>query len=144
MSTYDDLEIGDRFKTGSRAITASDLSTIVKVGGYTHPLFNDPAYLESTPFQKTPLPGEGVLLLMGGLVESTERFDDTVIALKGFSEVAFQRPVSEGDEIHVEVEVMDKQDAKPPVAQMTLKWRVINSLGEVCMVAIGEMLFRRP
>lgn len=144
MSTYDDLALGDRFLTQSRVITGSDLATIVQVGGYTHPLFNDPAYLETSPFEATPLPGEGVLLLMGGLVESTEKFDDTVIALTGFTDVSFKRPVSEGDEIHVEVEVMDKEDLKPSVSQMTIKWSVLNSRDEICMIAVGKMLFRRP
>ena len=140
MGTFDDLQIGDRFTSPSRVITAEDIDALVCVGGYTHPLFTDPTFLAGTPFGSTPMPGEGALHIMGGLVEQTDRFDGTVLALGGFESVRFSTPVVAGDDVHVEVEVLAKEE-KRTVRAMTMRWTLHNARGNECVVAVSTMLF---
>ncbi len=62
-------------ETGTVEVTAETISTLVDTGGYTHPLF-----------QRTdagrPLPGQGLFLLMGGLVEQSGALDRTGMVLQ--------------------------------------------------------------
>jgi acyl dehydratase len=142
MGTYDDLQVGYTFTSPSRVITMDDIAALIALGGYTHPLFTDPAFLAGTPFRSTPMPGEGTLHVMGGLVEQTGRFDDTTLALTGLDEVRFYVPVVADDEVHVEIEVLARED-KDAVGLMTMRWTLRNGRGNACVVATAGMLFRR-
>ena len=143
MGTFDDLQIGDTFTSPSRVITPEDITTLVQVGGYTHPLFTDPTFLAGTPFGSTPMPGEGALHIMGGLVEQTDRFDETTLALTGLDAIRFYVPVVAGDDVHVEVEVLEKERKSTPVDLMKMRWTLRNERGNACVVAEAVMLFAR-
>jgi len=142
MSTFDELQVGDSFETAARAVTAHDADTMVQVGGYTHPLFADPAFAAASSFGKRPLPGQALLLLMGGLIEQSGRFDDTVIALLGFDEVNFRAPAFEGSTIRVRVEVLAKElvgGGKRGI--LTMAWSAIDQGQTVLVDAIARMMF---
>jgi acyl dehydratase len=128
------LTVGDRFETPSRTIRECDLRTLVELGGYTHPLFTDPEYARRSLFGRTPLPGQAVLLLMGGLIEQSGRFDEAV-ALVGFEDVRFVAPAFDGDEIRVEVEVASRERRI-----VTMRWRCLDRLGEPLVEATARML----
>jgi len=154
MGTFDELSIGDVFASPARTLSEADVATLIAVGGYTHPLFTDPAYAAASPFGRTPVPGEGILHLMGGLVEQTERFDDTVIALVGLDEVRFRAPAFAGDVVRCEIEVLAKEP-KGERGLLTMAWRCVkdggpigeagrarNAADEVLCEARALMLFR--
>lgn len=77
-------------------VTAELAATLVRAGGYTHPLFHpdDPA--------TRPLPGQAVLLLMGGLVEQSGVLDHA-IALLEIRRTRFTAMVRPGTRLRVEV-----------------------------------------
>lgn len=143
MGTYDELSVGDRFTTPARALDGPTVQALVEAGGYTHPLFTDPAYAARSRFDRRPLPGQALLLIMGGLVEQTGRFDETVIALAGFEGVRFRAPAFEGDEVRVEVEVLGKEDRPRERGMLTMGWRCIDSSSATLVDARARMLFRR-
>lgn len=74
-------------------VTAETIETLVSTGGYTHPLF-----------QRTdggrPLPGQGLLLLMGGLVEQSGVLDHA-IAMVEIRRVSFAAMVVAGTTVRV-------------------------------------------
>src|SRR5688500_15585695 len=92
VGTYDDLQEGQKFESPSRKLDDKLLRKLVDLGGDTHPLFTNPEFAKRTPIGRTPFPGEAVLLLMGGLLEQSGKFDETTIALVGFDEVSFRAP----------------------------------------------------
>jgi acyl dehydratase len=140
VGTYDELSVGDVFTTPRRRIDASEASELIRIGGYTHQLFTDPAFAASSTFGRSPLPGQAVLLLMGGLVEQSGRFDDTVIALLGFEDVRFMAPAFPGDELHVEVEVVAKEP-RSDRGVLTMSWTCRTDRDTVVQ-ATARMLFR--
>lgn len=73
------------------------IKTLVSRGGYTHPLFDVETHGDSTP-----LPGQGVLLLAGGLVEQSGVLDDAV-AMVELKSVRFSQMVRAGDDLRVRV-----------------------------------------
>ena len=81
MGTYESFSVGDRFHTPSRTLDDVAVRALISHGGFTHPLFTDPEFAAASAFGKTPLPGQAVLMVMGGLLEQSGRFDDNVIAL---------------------------------------------------------------
>ena len=142
--TFDALEVGDVLRTPTHTVTDADVDDLVRVGGYTHPLFADAGYARRSPFGRRPLPGQAVLLLMGGLVEQTGAFDETVVALLGFRDVHFAAPAFAGDTIHVDIAVEEKSlKSEGRRGVLVMRWTARNDGDEVLVNATASMLFDR-
>lgn len=143
MGTYDELSVGDRFHTPARELDDASVRTLIEIGGFTHPLFTDPAVAAASGFAKTPVPGQALLMVMGGLLEQTGRFDDTVVALTGFDSVRFLKPAFAGDSLMTEVEVLSKEPTPSGGrAVMVMSWRCVKPGGELVVEATARMLFK--
>jgi acyl dehydratase len=144
MGTYDEFSVGDRFPTPARTLDEDSVQALIAHGGFTHPLFTDTAFATASGFGGIVLPGQAVLMVMGGLVEQSGRFDESVIALTGFDTVRFQRPVHAGDTIRVEVEVLAKEET-PSGGRgvLVMSWRCVKGGGEPVAEATARMLFNR-
>ncbi|TMK22550.1 MAG: hypothetical protein E6G68_01985 [Actinobacteria bacterium] len=144
MATYDELSVGDSFDTPTVTVDDDTVRTLIGTGGYTHPLFVDEAYAAASPFGRTPLPGQAVLLLLGGLVERSGRFDRTVVALTGFDDVRFRAPAFAGDTLRGTVEILAKEPSSNGArGTLVMAWRCTNSDGTTIATATARMLFRR-
>lgn len=143
MGTYENFSVGDRFHTPSRTIDDEAVRALITHGGFTHPLFTDPAFAAASAFGRTPLPGQAVLMVMGGLLEQSGRFDDNVIALTGFDTVRFLRPMFAGDTVRTDVEVVGKEDTPSgDRGVLVMAWRCIKGGGEPVAEATARMLFK--
>jgi acyl dehydratase len=105
---------GDRFDAGSRRIDDTTVHELVRAGGFSHPLFTDPEHARMRGFAASPVPGQALLLVLGGLVEATGRFSVGVRALLGYDEVRFLRRVCAGDELHLVVELVGTEPGPEP------------------------------
>ena len=144
MGSYDELSVGDAFSTPERTLDEDLVRSLIATGGFTHPLFTDPRWAEASRFGRTPLPGQAILLLLGGLVEQTGKFDDTVIALTGFDEVRFIAPAFAGDTVRGTIEVIAKQPSSSGTrGTLVMAWLCVNEHGETLAAATARMLFRR-
>lgn len=128
------LSVGEQVTTPSRTITADDTEALVRTGGYVVPLFTDADFAARSPFGRRPVPGPGLLLMMGGLVEQTGRFDD-VVALVGFEDVRFMAPAFDGDEVRVEIEVTSRERRI-----LAMRWRCLNQHDEELTRTTAKML----
>ena len=142
MSTYDALEVGSSASSPTRVISAADLDEIVAVGGYTHPLFTDPAYATRSTFKARPVPGQGLMLLMGGLAEQTQIFDDTTIGLIAFDTVRFLSPAFAGDAVRLDMEVIAKERDHAGRGVLVFAW-LLHRDETLLVEAIARMLFAR-
>lgn len=143
-STFDALQLGDVIRTGTRTISEGDVDDLVRVGGYTHPLFADAAFARRSGFGRRPVPGQALLLLMGGLVEQTGRFDETAIALLGFKDVRFVAPAFAGDTVCVDIAVQAKHlKAEGRRGVLEMSWTARNGQDEILVNAVATMLFDR-
>jgi acyl dehydratase len=105
---------GDGFDAGSRIITEKLAGELVAAGGFSHPLFTDPAYARGAGFDRTPVPGQALLLVAGGLVEATGAFSVGVRSMLGYDDVRFLRRVCAGDEVHLRVDLIGAEPALEP------------------------------
>lgn len=116
-----------------------DAQAFVALGGYTHPLFTDDAHLATTPFAARPVPGQGLLLVMGGLAEQSGTYGAETLALLGFERVEFLRPAVDGDEVGIEIERLEPESHRVT----RWRWRCVRSDGDLLVEAVARFLVRR-
>lgn len=125
------LTLGSTFTTPPVEVTRELAEELIRIGGYTHPLFADPEFI----------PGQAVLLLLGGLAEQTNRFDETVVAMLGMNNVRFLAPARIGDTLTGTVEVTDEQ-TRNTTRTLTMRWSAHNQDDQEVASYDVEMLFR--
>lgn len=124
--------------TPALQVTADLATTLVETGGYTHPLFHpgDPA--------ARPLPGQAVLLLMGGLVEQSGVLDHA-IALLEIRRARFTAMVRPGARLRVEVVAGLAEPASRGRARQEVTWTAYDDdKDEAVAIADVLMLVRDP
>ena len=135
------VEVGDRWT--SPELTLDDRCREVTAwAGYVFPLFSDEAFAHQAGFSAIPVPGELVLLLMGGLAEQTGAFDETTLALIGLDEVRFRRPCHAGDTIRLEMEVVAREPSSSGRGSLTFAWTCVNQRGDTVVQARATLAFR--
>jgi acyl dehydratase len=144
VPVFSDYAVGMRFAPRARTVTGTLVELLTALGGYTHPLFTDATYVEThSPFPASPLPGQAVLLLCGGLAEQSDAFDEHVVALVGFEEVAFRAAALPGDTLRLDMEVIEvEQSRKGDRGVVTLAWHCRNQRDETVLDARARMLVR--
>jgi len=128
---WDDLKVGYKFKTVGRTVTEADITIFTGVTGMTEVLFNNIEFIkEESPIGGRPAPGALVYSFAEGLlVQST--MQGTGLA---FLECEFKvlKPVSAGDTIHVECEVISiRPTSKGNRGIVRTDNKVVNQRGEV-------------
>lgn len=128
----------EEVRTGSVEITEQIVRTIVDTGGYTHPLFR-PIEDRDPSEGPTPLPGQGVLLLMGGLLEQSGLLDHAV-ALLELRSVKFFSMVRAGSVLTVDVRTGEGRRTSSGRIVQEYVWTVLDELGESVAQAEAVML----
>lgn len=100
---FEDFEVGRRFTSGSRVVTAADLADFTRLSGDDHPIHTDPAYPsgDGRPVLQGPF---GTAIAMG-LLQSLGLVGDAVLGLLD-THWHYRRPVHVGDELRLEMTVV--------------------------------------
>ena len=122
----------------SRAITQDLVDTLVRLGGYPHPLFH-PTPEERAAGRAAPLMGQGVLLLAGGLAEQTGALDDA-IALVGLREVTFRSMVRAGTSVRLVMDLLTTTTTSSGKRRSEYLWTVVDDDGTVVLEATAVLL----
>jgi acyl dehydratase len=130
-------QAGETFHAGSRLVDDAVVTDIVRAGGFAHPLFVDPEYARSRGFSSAPLPGQALLVLIGGCLEVSGRFEDGVIALLGYREVTLTRRVCSGDVVDVDVELIGVETSEVPDSGVVVARLFASVAGEVACSAVA-------
>jgi len=120
-------------ETAAVDITEAVIADLVRLGGYTHPLFT------GTSGQPVPLPGQGVLLLMGGLVERSGHLDHAV-ALVELRRVRFAKMALPGSTLRVAIEEQDSATTSSGKLLTVYRWTALDGSGETVAEAEAVML----
>ncbi|MEW5911365.1 MAG: MaoC/PaaZ C-terminal domain-containing protein [Thermodesulfobacteriota bacterium] len=145
---FEDLEVGDSFKSVARTITEADLVNFAALIGWYDPLHCDEVYAGQTPFGKRIAPGLLGLALSNGLCRGCFSTRVGRAANLAFVSVnwSFKKPIFIGDTIHVEQVISEKRETKSPERGLvTIKVAVLNQDGQEAQG--GDKLFmlaRRP
>lgn len=124
-------------RTPSTEVSADLVETLVRTGGYTHPLFNP------DDRGSAPLPGQAVLLLMGGLVEQSGVLDDAV-ALLELGPARFHAMVRAGTRLTVLVEETETNRTSSGRRVSTYRWTAVDDSGAPVAETRAVMLREEP
>lgn len=139
---FEDYEIGERFISRGRTITEADLVNFSMFSGDWYPLHTDVEYAKNTPFQQRIAHGMLVLSVASGLNNLQPGY---IIAFYGMDKVRFVNPTFIGDTIHVETEIVDKEDKGERGGVIVVRQEVKKQTGEVCVSGtLRLMVHKKP
>jgi 3-hydroxybutyryl-CoA dehydratase len=134
MRHFEDFQVGDKIVTRGRTITEADIVMFAGLTGDWHPLHTDVEYARQGPFQERIAHGFLILSVASGLLPLSEI---AIIAFYGIDKLRFITPVRLLDTIHVEFEVVEKQEKGERGGVITFQQTIKNQRGED--VSVGTM-----
>lgn len=130
--TYDELSVGDNASI-SHLVTERDLLLFATVSGDVNPVHLDEGFAATTPFKGRIAHG----MLSGALISAAIACElpgpGTIYVGQ---ELSFLRPVRPGDEIRIELEVLEKL----PRNRVRLATRVINQEGKKVVDGVATVM----
>jgi len=130
---FEEFTVGQALDTQKRTIAEEDILTFARLTGDDNRIHTDPEYSKTTVFGRQVAHGLLGLSIASGLAWQTGILDGTVIAFREVDEWKFVKPVFIGDEIYVEMQVMETK-ALPRIGGGSVKimLEVKNQNDEVC------------
>ncbi|RMC35612.1 MaoC family dehydratase [Paracoccus alkanivorans] len=127
---WNDLKLGDSFRTFGRTITETDIVNFVNSAGMLESLFVDAEFRAAhSAIPGRPAPAALVLSLAEGLVLNAAAQGTGLAFLH--MEMNVEAPVLQGDTIHVEIEVTELRPAKKAGRGLVrTRNRIVNQRGE--------------
>jgi len=142
MKYFEDFTVGEIAVTRARTITETDIVNFAALTGDWYPLHTDIEYAKKGPFGERIAHGLLILSIANGLMPL---YDMAIVAFYGMDKVRFIAPTKIGDTIHVELEVVEKQDKGDIGGVITLKEYVKNQRGENVALSTKKVLIaKRP
>lgn len=143
--TFDELEVGAVQTTMGRTITETDIVNWCSLTGdwfYPH---IDKVAAERSMFKQRVVPGIMVYAVGTGLGVPAD--STTIVANYGADDLRYTKPTWIGDTIHLEIEVLEKDDRDPKSGVVTYRWDIVNQNGETVCASKLKILTakqRRP
>lgn len=141
---WTELPVGADFRTFGRTVTETDIINFVSVAGMLESLFVDAEYRAAhSAIPGRPAPAALVLALAEGLVLNATA-QGTGLAFLNM-ELSVERPVQQGDTIHVEITVIEQRaSSKGGRGLVRTRNVVANQRGETVMVYTPLRLMEGP
>jgi len=130
---WDELTVGDQFRTFGRTVTETDIVGFVSAVGMLESLFLDAEYRAAhSAIAGRPAPAALVYALAEGLTLNATGQGTGLAFLH--MELNVEGPVMQGDTIHVEIEVIEVRAAKKDNRGLVrTRNRIVNQRGE-CVI----------
>ena len=139
MKYFDDYDIDEKLITKGRSINESDIVLFAAFSGDWNPLHTDIEFAKNGPFGERIAHGFLVLAVASGLMPLEEM---AIIAFYGMDKVRFVGPTRIGDTIHVEMEVLEKQE-KEKSGVVSFKTSIKNQKEEDVAVLIMKLVLHK-
>lgn len=143
---YEDLEVGQTFRSPGRTVTEADLSIFSMVSGDWNPIHSDAEYARGTPYGQRIVHGVLGVAIVTGMFDRLGIFEESALALLGIDEWRFRVPILIGDTVHMELEIAGKRlTSKGARGIIDRKIRLVRHDGTVLQEGRMGMLTRlRP
>ncbi|MDA1054659.1 MAG: MaoC/PaaZ C-terminal domain-containing protein [Planctomycetota bacterium] len=126
---FDDLQIGDNWKSQARTITETDVVNFACLTGDFDPLHVDRESAANAPFGRPVAHGLLGLAYLAGLGSNAPSVH--TVAFLGIKDWRFQEPVFVGDTVHAVTRVVVMTSAGRRIGRVTWHRELVNQDGEV-------------
>ena len=143
---FDDLKVGDTFRTQGRTFTRADVLFWAMFSGDMNPMHVDDDFAREHGIFGGVFPaGLAVVGIASGLNERLGLFSGTGLAMTDQS-IRYRKAVLPGDSVHVELEVLElTPHPKRPAGTARFGYSIVKSDGTVCIEGDwGIFLATRP
>jgi 3-hydroxybutyryl-CoA dehydratase len=142
MLNLEDLQIGQRWLSPSRVISADDVTDFADLTGDHTPLHaGSSSDTMETPFGRPVVHGLLGLSIMAGL--SSEHPRVNTLALVSLGDWEFRSPIYFGDSVHVETEVVSIEPHGRRAGRVRWNRRLIGARGQILQEGTIETLVAR-
>lgn len=130
---WNDVVVGDRFRTLGRTITEADITLFVGVVGMVEEMFINAEYIrEHSVIGTRPVPGSLVLCVAEGLLMQSTMQRTGMAFLE--ADIKVHRPTNAGDTIHVECEVVEaRATSKSDRGLLRTSNKIVNQRGDLVL-----------
>jgi acyl dehydratase len=135
---YDELHVGDRWRSQARTITEADVVNFACITGDFDPLHVDHETAQQSPFGRPIAHGLLGLSFTAGLGLHSPWA--ATVAFIGLKDWRFIKPLFIGDTVHVVTEVLDMQPRGRRQGAVTWKRQLLNQDGEIVQEGTFETL----
>ncbi len=136
---FDDVEIGQEWKSLGRTITETDIVNFAGLSGDFNPIHIDHHFAQATPFRR-PI-AHGLLVFSVGSGLGLYAPPMRTLAILSIRDWNFRDPVFPGDTIHVISKVIDKQvRGRGRRGEITWQRQVFNQEGKIVMEGVTQTL----
>jgi len=146
MHYLEDFHAGQKFGSGTLRVDAARVKSFAAEFD-PQPFHLDDAAARGTIFRGLAASGwHTAAMTMRLLVESELKPAGGIIGA-GFDEFKWPRPVRPGDELHLEIEILETRPSKsrPDQGMVKVKTTTLNQNGEPVQVSVGNLVVpRRP
>jgi 3-hydroxybutyryl-CoA dehydratase len=139
---FEDFTLGHKSVSRTRTITEADIVNFAGLSGDFVELHMSESFAASGPFGKRIAHGLLVLSVSSGLMVQMGQTTDTVIAFYGIDRLRFTKPTFIGDTVHVEKEVIAKDQKGPDRGVITFNTQVLNQHGEPVVVYQDKLMVK--
>ncbi|WP_409464939.1 MaoC/PaaZ C-terminal domain-containing protein [Amycolatopsis sp. GA6-003] len=136
---YDELEVGQTFRTGGRTITEADVVNYCALTGNWIEIHSNKHYAEQTRFGKRLVQGSLTYSIMTGLIQ----FGPSIQANYGIDNLRYLKPVAIDDTIYVTAEVAAKKEKDEKYGVTTFLMKALNQDGYVVQRSEWSLLMLR-
>ncbi len=106
---YEDLVIGQTFRSAGRTITEADNTFFCMLSGDWNPVHSNAEYAKDTRFGQRIVAGIFGLSLITGAINQWGIFEESAVAMLNIRDWSFHEPILIGDTLVVEMEVSGKR-----------------------------------
>jgi acyl dehydratase len=136
--SYDELAIGDRWRSQARTITQADVVNFACLTGDFDPLHVDHETARASTFGQPIAHGLLGLSFVAGLGLHSPWA--ATVAFTGLQDWRFHRPLCVGDTVHVITEILDKRPHGRRQGAITWKRQLVNHKDEVVQEGVFQTL----
>lgn len=140
---FENIKVGDKIVSRARTVTETDVVTFMMFTGNWESIHSDAEHVKKTPYGQRLVQGTLVFALGPGLLPIG--MPGGIIAFYGVDKIRFIKPVFIGDTIHVEREIIGKEEKRPDAGVVSCQMTFKNQRDEVVQVNIMKLLVaKRP
>lgn len=136
---YDELEVGQTFRSGGRTVTEADVVNYCALTGNWIEIHSNKHYAEQTRFGERLVQGSLTYSLVTGLIQ----FGPAIQANYGLDNMRYLKPVHINDTIYAVAEVIAKKEKDDKYGVTTFLMKALNQDGYVVQRGEWSLLMLR-